>query len=360
MNEVMAKFEAIMDHLKVPAFLVDVESDGTFVYRGLNAHHTSITGLESSALKGREVYEVLPKRFADTVSANYTKCVESRASYRYEEVLNFEVGEIWWLTTLSPVVDGDRVVGIIGLAENITEYKKQQFESVEAAVQMKKLSEDIGVFTALAAHDLRGPLRQIQLIAELINDGFVDHGDGKLELLAMVGKVTNNALTKVDEVLQHARTYTGEPGVHVEIDFAHLCADLVAILDPLSRFEVSYSNATIVTEPVTLQVALRNIVENALKHAHSKVAIDLEPETENEGFVKLSVSDDGPGFENPDREMEKIFAPRHEETKGFGLATVARLVASHGGKLQIGRPKFGKGATISWTLKADLLGNESA
>lgn len=355
MSDIMTTFEAIMDQLHVPVFLVDVDADGGFVYRGLNACHSATSGLENSALKGRNVYDVLPKRFADTVSANYAKCVDGRAAYRYEEVLSFEIGETWWLTTLSPVFEGEKVVGIIGFAENITEYKKKQFESLESAVEMKRLSEDISLFTALAAHDLRGPLRQIRLITELTEDGFVDYGDGKVEMLSMIRSVAARALTKVDEVLQHARAYTGEPDHHSQIDLGHLCADLIAILDPLSRFEVSYPQKLIKAEAVTLQVVLRNILENALKHASTKVSIDLEAVPSNSDLLEISVSDDGPGFADPKTAMITIVDQKSEEKSGFGLATVARLVASRGGELRIADPKFSPGATICWTLQAQQI-----
>lgn len=359
MNDVMTTFEGIIDHLNTPVFLIDVDGEGQFLFRGLNAQHTSVTGLDSAAIKGRNVYDVLPTRMADTVCANYAKCVDGRAAYRYEEVLHLGTAEIWWLTTLSPVFEGDNVVGIVGLAENITEYKKKQFESINAAVQMKRLSEDVGVFTALAAHDLRGPLRQIRLITELTEDGFVDYGDGKVEMLSTIRNVANRALTKVDEVLEHARSYTGEAGDKAEVDFGHLCADLIAILDPLSRFEVSYPKATLLTEPIALQIALRNVLENALKHARSKVAIDLGTVKGKDCFMELSVSDDGPGFDDPEAAMELIRTPRTDETSGFGLATVARLIASNGGELWIADPKLGTGATISWTLEAQQIESEA-
>jgi PAS domain S-box-containing protein len=356
MADIRAEFETLMDQLCVPAFMIDVDDTGGFIFRGVNAHHTSVTGLESAALKGRNIYDVLPKRFADTISANYARCVESRAAYRYEEVLSFETGEIWWLTTLSPVFDGDRVVGIIGLAENITDYKNRQFDSLESVVEMKKLSEEISVFTGLAAHDLRGPLRQIRLVTELFEDGFVDYGDGKAELLTMIQDVADGALEKLDEVLQHARSFIGDTDNRSEIDFGHLCADLIAILDPMSRFDVSFPEIVIEAETVALQVELRNILDNALKHARSRVGIEVKPVADNHSMMEIRVSDDGPGFDDPEAALKLIQSGGHsEKTQGFGLGTVARLVASRGGELRIDSPVFSSGATICWTLKARIV-----
>ncbi|MCY0094465.1 PAS domain-containing sensor histidine kinase [Hoeflea ulvae] len=355
MTDIRAEFELMMDQLCFPVFMIDVDAAGEFSFRALNAHHMAVTGLSNARVKGQKVRDVLPPRLAATITANYAKCVDSRAPYKYEELLNFETGEIWWLTTLSPVFDDrDVVVGVIGIAENITSYKERQFHALNSVVESKRLSEEISLFTGLAAHDLRGPLRQIRLVTELIEDGFVDMGDGKLELLTMVKQVSDTALEKLDEVLQHARSFMGETDTKTQVDFGHLCSDLVAILDPLSRIDVTYPDAHIVVESVALQVELRNILDNALKHASSKVLIELRtPETARR-MLEIRVSDDGPGFTNPNDVIELMKSPPSDD-RGFGLETVARLAMSRGGRVWMAEPEFGTGTTICWTIDAVLL-----
>ncbi|WP_417426314.1 PAS domain-containing sensor histidine kinase [Hoeflea sp.] len=361
MTDIRLQFEQLMDHLQVPAFILDVETDGSFIFRGVNALLASAIGMSNNQLKAQNVYDVLPKRFADTVTANYAKCVELRAAHKYEEVLGFETGEIWWLTTLSPLFDHeDRVIGIVGLAEDITEYKHRQFEALESLVEMQKLSEKVSAFTGLAAHDLRGPLRQIRLVTEIAEDGFIDQGDGKKELLTMIKDVAGRALEKVDEVLLHAQSFIDETDNTGEVDFAHLCADLIALLDPMSHFEVSYPTLILKTEPVALQLVLRNLMDNAFKHATFRVEIELEQSKESGERLEIRVSDDGPGFADPQAALEQIKDHASNNKRGFGLSTVARLVASRGGHLWIGEPKFTPGATICWTANAWILSGPDA
>ncbi|WP_417435133.1 ATP-binding protein [Hoeflea sp.] len=355
MTDVRSQFEQVMDHLCFLAFLIDLNEAGEFVFRGVNSYYTSVTTLTNEQLKGQRIHDVLPVRTANTLSANYAKCVETRALHKYEELLNLETGETWWLTTLSPVFGDDgAVVGIIGITEDITAYKERQFNSLDSVMETKRLSEEISLFTALAAHDLRGPLRQINLVTELVEDGFEDFGDGKPELLTMIKDVAARALEKLDEVLRHARSFIGESDTKTVVDFGHLCADLVAILDPMSRIKVSYPEAHILVEAVALQVELRNILDNAIKHARSRILIELKQSDAAENMLEVRVSDDGPGFADPDSALNLAKPATADPDKGFGLETVARLATSRGGKVWIGEPELGKGATICWTIDATI------
>jgi signal transduction histidine kinase len=222
-------------------------------------------------------------------------------------------------------------------------------------VESKRLSEEISLFTGLAAHDLRGPLRQIRLVTELVEDGFVDQGDGKVELLSMIKNVSDLALEKLDEVLKHARAFMGVNDSKAQVDFGHLCSDLVAILDPLSRIEVSYPNAHIIVESVALQVELRNILDNALRHATSKVHIDLQKPGSARNMLEIRVSDDGPGFAYSNEMLDMMKNKSADPNRGYGLETVARLATSRGGRLWVAEPKFGKGTTVCWTIDAALI-----
>ena len=163
------------------------------------------------------------------------------------------------------------------------------------------------------------------------------------------------ALEKLDEVLRHARSFIGESDTKTVVDFGHLCADLVAILDPMSRIRVSYPEAHILVEAVALQVELRNILDNAIKHARSRILIELKQSDAAENMLEVRVSDDGPGFVDPDSALNLAKPATAGPDKGFGLETVARLATSRGGKVWIGEPELGKGATICWTHRRDHL-----
>ncbi|OBU65627.1 two-component sensor histidine kinase [Stenotrophomonas maltophilia] len=110
-------------------------------------------------------------------------------------------------------------------------------------------------------------------------------------------------------------------------------------------------------EPRLLQLALSNLVGNALRHARSQVDVSLQAIG---GRACLRVDDDGPGIAEADR--EKVTRPfarlddsRSRDTGGFGLglAIVKRIAARHHGELRIGwAPLGGARLEMHWPLAA--------
>jgi len=71
---------------------------------------------------------LLGKEMGDVVSDNYKKCLEARKSITYEEELSLPGGKRIWLTTLTPIIEGGKVLHIVGSATDITERKKLEIE----------------------------------------------------------------------------------------------------------------------------------------------------------------------------------------------------------------------------------------
>ena len=103
--------------------------------------------------------------------------------------------------------------------------------------------------------------------------------------------------------------------------------------------------------PDGLRVLAENLIENAVRHGGSHVVVALD--RENNGPLRLSVEDDGPGV--PEDERESIFErfARGSGAKapgsGLGLALVAQQAALHGGSVAVGEASAG-GARFTVTL----------
>jgi diguanylate cyclase (GGDEF)-like protein len=83
---------------------------------------------------------LLGKELGDAVSKNYQKCAESKKSIMYEEKLNLPGGELYWMTTLTPIMEDDKVTKIIGSATDITGRKKLELK-MEKHANYDKLTE---------------------------------------------------------------------------------------------------------------------------------------------------------------------------------------------------------------------------
>jgi signal transduction histidine kinase len=98
---------------------------------------------------------------------------------------------------------------------------------------------------------------------------------------------------------------------------------------------------------------MRNVGENAVRHASSRVDIAL---TERGDEAVLTIDDDGPGV--PESERARVLQrfvrldearSRDEGGSGLGLAIVDEVVRAHGGSVSIERAPLG-GAQIRITL----------
>ncbi len=92
-------------------------------------------------------------------------------------------------------------------------------------------------------------------------------------------------------------------------------------------------------DPVELARALRNLADNAARHAATRVDLTLRT---HPGHVVLEVEDDGPGV--PEAERERVFERfvRLDESRartsggtGLGLAIAREIVTAHGGTLHV-------------------------
>jgi signal transduction histidine kinase len=106
-------------------------------------------------------------------------------------------------------------------------------------------------------------------------------------------------------------------------------------------------------DPVALSRMIRNLVENAVRHAVSCVAIEVRGD---DATAVLTVSDDGPGIAPADRHrvFERFVRLDSDRARsgggtGLGLAIVAEVVAAHGGAVAIDDGPSG-GTTMVVTL----------
>ena len=82
---------------------------------------------------------------------------------------------------------------------------------------------------------------------------------------------------------------------------------------------------------------LINVIDNAIEaiQQHGVIEISTQYEPSN-SLVRLVVSDDGPGI--PPSERDKLFLPYYSTKRrgsGLGLAIVRRIVAEHGGSIDV-------------------------
>ena len=81
-----------------------------------------------------------------------------------------------------------------------------------------------------------------------------------------------------------------------------------------------------------------NLIDNAIEAMERRGQIVVEAQQDaSYGIVRVVVADNGPGI--PAAEREKLFLPYYSTKRrgsGLGLAIVRRIIAEHGGSIEVG------------------------
>lgn len=193
-------------------------------------------------------------------------------------------------------------------------------------------------FVADAAHELRSPLASMRTqleVAQHLGEG----GELAADLLADVTRLS--ALVEDLLLLARAGEDANHPPARESLDVRTL------LIATASRYAGARVPVTVVTGPSVyastnaeeLRRVLANLVDNAVRHAHS--AVSLEVHTKG-GHAVLTVADDGPGITADERERVFERFARLDDARdrdaggtGLGLAIVRELVRRAGGSISL-------------------------
>lgn len=194
-------------------------------------------------------------------------------------------------------------------------------------------------FTADASHELRTPLASLRTQLE-VQLAHPDRLDWRRSCENAVLDVTRMETLAADLLLL-SKLDADQPAGAEPVALADLVTAHVAARDPYDGLELNLEASPVVRGHAgRLERVLRNLVDNAERHAKSRVTITL---TASGGESVLTVQDDGPGI--PAEERERVFdrfvrldADRAREDDGgagLGLAIASEVAHSHAGTLRV-------------------------
>ncbi|HWF09144.1 MAG TPA: HAMP domain-containing sensor histidine kinase [Bryobacteraceae bacterium] len=223
-------------------------------------------------------------------------------------------------------------------------------------------------FVSAVSHEFRSPLTSIRQLSELLAFDRVP-GEGRRHVYYETLLRESIRLQRLVEALLNfgrmeagVRQYRFEP-----LDTAALVARVASEFEPQISATGRHielggcsEQCTIHADPEALSVALRNLVDNALKYAPNCPAIEVRWRVER-SRVAISVRDRGPGI--PASEKRAIFRQfvrgsaaeaANVKGSGVGLAMVQHIIAAHGGDVTLAsEPGAGSVFTILLPLGAE-------
>ncbi len=229
----------------------------------------------------------------------------------------------------------------------------------ERTLQLEELNAELEAFSYSAAHDMKAPLRRVNIFAEMLEkEAGGDLKDEPRVLLQNIRKSVTQ-MTKLVEGLLTLST-TGKKPLNLEpVDLAALLADCVADLKAENAGRlIEWSAAALPLlrcDKAMLKQVFMNLLGNAAKYSRGSSPSKIEVLYQlKDGAHVVGVRDNGVGFsmEHSDK-LFAVFQRLHKteefEGTGIGLSTVKRIVARHGGKVWA-ESAPGKGATFYFSL----------
>jgi two-component system phosphate regulon sensor histidine kinase PhoR len=196
------------------------------------------------------------------------------------------------------------------------------------------------------SHEVRTPLAGLRSAVETHED--IDHlteAEGK-QLRRIMSRQLLRLERLVDELSELSGIESGDlPLARRRIDLRALADELVEDFAGRAQFVVRGENAFADADPLRLQQALANVIDNAIKYGAGPIEIDVAP-----GQVRIR--DHGEGI--ADHEKEKIFRRFYRIDKsraedsggtGLGLAIAKHIVLQHQGTIEV-ESEPGQGATF--------------
>ena len=232
--------------------------------------------------------------------------------------------------------------------------RAQALKELELVLAKEHELESIGLQAAAAVHSLGTPLSTITVIAkELKKETTKDPKYTKdIDLLL-------NQAKRCSEILQKISTSKIEDDKFIsEVTVQNLLTEIKRSFQETSQKTITLNfdkakKAILINRSVELTYGIRNFIGNALKFSKSEVKINLNTDSKH---VKISISDDGPGF--PEDIYEKIGQPyiktRSEDISsksGLGLGTFIGKTLLERKKASLAFSNLKKGGalvTITW------------
>jgi signal transduction histidine kinase len=242
----------------------------------------------------------------------------------------------------------------------------------EANRELEGTNRELEAFSYSVSHDLRAPLRAIDGFSQILQEDY-EHtlDDEGMDYLGRVRAASGHMGTLIDDLLDLSRV--GRRPLRLErVDLTRIATEIVEELkesQPDREVEfVAAENIMAWGDASLLKLALENLLGNAWKFTARERAARIEFGAErrpgpDSASPVYYVRDNGAGFDQTYADklfgaFQRLHGQDEFEGTGIGLATVARIVHRHGGRVWA-EGTVGEGATFYFTLGGRDIGDRS-
>jgi PAS domain S-box-containing protein len=323
-------------------------------------------------LMGCRLKPILVKHKCLVVFDKLKEVLQTGQMSAFEYTVDYGSKQSWYLMVVVKLEDS-----LIVSQQDITERVRSNQKLLtlnermnRTNIELKIKNEELTNFAFLASHDLKEPIRKIQLFANVLMDAEGGNMSAKgIDYTARIMRSVNRLNALIDDILSFSRV--GEVGDQLmeNVDLNEQLALVVAEMES----EFSKRNGKLTSDPLptiagfSIQISqlLQNLVSNAIKFqsGEHQALVSVRGEFVNGDVIdspysdprvqyfKLEIVDNGIGFEEQyATKIFKMFQRLHAATDfsgtGMGLAICKRIMENHHGFI-VAQSRPGQGSTFS-------------
>jgi PAS domain S-box-containing protein len=270
-----------------------------------------------------------------------TQRYETKALHKNGSIIHLDV-------TNMPIIVNDEVVGVYGIAKDMTESKKSQ----EILQNAEKLSI-AGQLAAGIAHEIRNPITAIKGFIQLMEAGF----DNKDYL-----NIMSSEIERIEEILSELLILAKpQAGKFEQVDINLLFSQIV----PLLETQAILNNVEIIVETSPdamyihcdenqLKQVFINYIKNAIEAMPGGGKLEIKIDKTDQGQLTIRFKDDGVGMsEETLSKLGQPFYTTKENGTGLGFMISKKIIENHFGEIHI-KSELHQGTIIDVSLPLNL------
>lgn len=342
-----------------PEDLIDTARRALVQARGHREHERLRHELESSERRHREVVEAMPifvlalDRLGNI--ALWNRRLEEVTGYSRQEMLGEPgahlVGEGGADRVLPLKAGGHRLVrwqctsvpeGYLGNMTYATGIDvTEEREMLRRTVRAERLAA-VGTLAAGLAHEVRNPLNSAQLQLDLL-ERRVAKGSATSDSVLGIARIVREEIRRLDQLVSDFLAFAQPRPLELKrVTANEILENAVGLISPEVhslgielRTEIDGDAGYINVDPQRFRQVFLNLLRNAIEAMSHQGVLTLRTRgPDPSGNVLIDVEDTGPGFAE-DQPIFDAFYTTKEGGTGLGLAIVHRIVADHGGSIQV-------------------------
>ncbi|HKQ39796.1 MAG TPA: PAS domain S-box protein, partial [Verrucomicrobiae bacterium] len=360
-NQMLERIQSGEEARRLLVAIVE-SSDDAIIGKDLQQHILSwnvgaekMFGYTAEEVIGRTVEFLIPEQYRAQEQEVFTIVSRGKPAH-LESVRVRKDGSLFPISlSVSPIRDNrGRIIGGSFISRDITRQKEAEAELLrlkedlehrvhERTAELEAANKEMEAFSYSVAHDLRAPLRHIDAYAQVLKGEFAETLNPEIEkYLDRISNSSRNLGHLVDDLLNLARI--GRQDVMRQRTSLRTLVDEVIeeLKEDIGTRRVEWHIGALPevnADPGLVKQVYANLLGNAVKYSRTRALAVIEIGAKEEGHeTVLYVRDNGVGFNMKyAHKLFGVFQRLHRsedfEGTGIGLASAARIVQKHGGRI---------------------------